>query len=438
MDAEIIVIGAGAAGLAAMVELDRANVSAICLEARDRIGGRIHTIRPFAAGIPIELGAEFVHGRSPEIWEVADRHKAVIYDCHEHSVYMKDGRLQTSQEAWLLIDQVMTDLHKAAESGPDIPFTEFLATVDHPKRAKDMALSFVQGFNAARPDEIGIQSLAQDAKAAESIDGDKSFRIANGYESIPQLLANELRPGSSAIRTGSIVEAILWRQGSASVHVRSAITGQQRKMDARAVIVTLPLGVLQARDGGTGTIHFDPVPERILASAARLRFGQVVRVVFLFRERIWEEKQETSNAGFILPGDPSLPAWWTPLPVRAPILTGWCAAGNAEALLGQACERIALGMIERFSRATGIATARLQNSLVTAFYHDWHADPFSRGAYSYTPAGALEARSALAEPVGNTLFFAGEATETQGHSATVHGAIATGRRAAAQVLASLR
>ena len=66
----------------------------------------------------------------------------------------------------------------------------------------------------------------------------------------------------------------------------------------------------------------------------------------------------------------------------------------------------------------------------------WHADPFAKGAYSYVPAHAMNAREALAEPLKQTLYFAGEATETNGHSATVHGAIASGRRAAQQILKS--
>jgi monoamine oxidase len=82
----------------------------------------------------------------------------------------------------------------------------------------------------------------------------------------------------------------------------------------------------------------------------------------------------------------------------------------------------------------GFREDRLRGLLENAYFHDWHADPFARGAYSYVPVGALRAREALAKPVGGTLYFAGEATETNGHSATVHGAIASGKRAARQIL----
>jgi monoamine oxidase len=74
--------------------------------------------------------------------------------------------------------------------------------------------------------------------------------------------------------------------------------------------------------------------------------------------------------------------------------------------------------------------------LEAAYSHDWHGDPFACGAYSYVPAGALAARKILAEPVADTLYFAGEATNLNGHSATVHGAIASGKRAARQCIAA--
>jgi monoamine oxidase len=90
--------------------------------------------------------------------------------------------------------------------------------------------------------------------------------------------------------------------------------------------------------------------------------------------------------------------------------------------------------LDTVSRITGADPTRTANLLEAFYFHDWHADPFSRGAYSYVPARALPSRAALAEPVSKTLYFAGEATDLAGHSATVHGAIATGQRAARQIL----
>ena len=101
-------------------------------------------------------------------------------------------------------------------------------------------------------------------------------------------------------------------------------------------------------------------------------------------------------------------------------------------------EATVLQAVDALTRITQADPTRIADLLEAAYFHDWHADPFSRGAYSYTPAHALAARAALAEPVRETLYFAGEATELSGHSATVHGAIATGKRAAQQILARRR
>ncbi len=78
--------------------------------------------------------------------------------------------------------------------------------------------------------------------------------------------------------------------------------------------------------------------------------------------------------------------------------------------------------------------ARLQGELESGFTHNWQADPFSRGAYSYALVGGSNAGAELGAAVDKTLFFAGEATDSSGHNGTVHGAIASGKRAAKEVL----
>jgi monoamine oxidase len=204
------------------------------------------------------------------------------------------------------------------------------------------------------------------------------------------------------------------------------------------VIITVPLGVLQANAGDEGAIRFEPDATGILEAARKLRFGPVVRTVLRFRDRVLEQKSDLAEAGFLFSREPIFPTWWTALPVRAPIVTGWSAGPKADLLAGQSTAAIVARALKQFGRITGLSAELLQESFASAYFHDWQADPYSRGAYSYAPAGALPAREVLATPVEDTLFFAGEATETSGHSGTVHGAIATGFRAARQVLDCLR
>jgi monoamine oxidase len=120
--------------------------------------------------------------------------------------------------------------------------------------------------------------------------------------------------------------------------------------------------------------------------------------------------------------------------VRAPLITGWSAGPHADSLLNKPHAYVISQAVDALTRITRADPARVANLLDAAYFHDWHADPFAHGAYSYVPAHALHARTVLAAPVAATLYFAGEATELNGHSATVHGAIASGKRAAQQIL----
>src|SRR5581483_6385419 len=182
-DLDVLVVGAGAAGLSAVRELDRAGYSVICVEARNRIGGRILTHRDPLSPIPIELGAEFVHGRPPEIWDIIRSAGLTAYDCAENAIHIHHGEL-CHDDPWKLVSGVMDDMRGYAAENEDRSFLSFLSQSAHPENAKTLALSYVEGFNAARSDLIGIASLSEDAHAADRIGGDRSFRIFNGYESV--------------------------------------------------------------------------------------------------------------------------------------------------------------------------------------------------------------------------------------------------------------
>jgi monoamine oxidase len=430
-DCEVAIIGAGAAGLAAFRDLDRAGCQALCLEARQRVGGRILTTYDPLSPLPIELGAEFIHGRPPEIWNIVNAAPLTVYDCGDTAVRLQNGRVQ-DEDAWATIKRIMADMRLTARQGTDRPFSEFLANSVHTDEARRWAAGYVEGFNAARQEIVGIASLAQDAAASEEIGGDRAFRLVSGYRSVPlHLLAGVAEP-ARGLRLNSIVERIAWQPGDVSVHVRHALTGNRNVLRCRRVIVTVPLGVLQAED----TIHFGPEPRDTLQAARRLAVGHVMRVVLRFRKAFWEENESISFAGFLLSDEPVFPTWWTPLSIRAPLITGWSAGPHADTLLGQPQSYVVSRAIEALTRITRADPARVANLLEAAYFHDWHADPFSRGAYSYAPAHALAARAALAAPVSETLYFAGEATDLTGHSATVHGAIASGQRAARQILAN--
>lgn len=431
---DVIIVGAGVAGLAALRDLDRAGKRVLCLEARDRIGGRIYTVRDERSPIPIELGAEFVHGRPREILNVVASAPLAMYHCAEHAIHVRDGKPLKDEDAWRQIGEVMKDVEAAVESGREETFSEFLEGTTYSTETKELATSYVEGFNAARSEVIGITSLAKDAKAADEIDGDCSFRLVNGYEAVPHWMIQGIEDLGSKLRLNCVARAIRWKAGRVSVEFVSESSGAVQTISAKQMIVTVPLGVLQAKAAMPGAIRFDPEPDDVLDAAKQLRFGQVIRLILRFQKAVWEENEDFAEAGFLLSNEKHFPAWWTPLPIRARSITGWCSGPHADSLLGADKAEIVSCAIHDLSRILGTSTAKLGELLEATYFHDWHGDPSARGAYSYVPAHAMHAREKFAQPVADTLYFSGEATELNGHSATVHGAIASGRRAARQIL----
>jgi monoamine oxidase len=315
----------------------------------------------------------------------------------------------------------MEDIRHYPEEAHDQTLLEFLNSHEYSEGDKHAAISFVEGFDAARADRISVASLAKDERAADPIEGHRSFRIVNGYHALM------LAIGVTDVRLNTVVEAVEWRRGSATVHVRSADTQVTEKLQADRLLVTVPLGVLQA-----GSIRFDPEPAEILSAVHALVYGQVFRVTLRFHRPFWQETSEFAGADFIFSDEPVFPTWWTTLPIETSLITGWSAGPKADPLLGKTRPEVIRAAVTSLQRIIGTSVP----ALLDAWFHDWSADPFSRGAYSNVPAGALAARSRLAEPVEDTLYFAGEATDLVGYGGTVHGAIASGKRAAAQILAA--
>ncbi len=420
---DVIVIGAGAAGLAALDILDKAGLRVMVLEARDRVGGRILTVHDPLSPLPLELGAEFVHGRPPEIWNLIRDAGLAVYDCADDSRYMNDGAVERNANAWELFDSVIQDMRQAAQ-GPDQSFEQFLASASYGDDTKRAARGYIEGFNAAESNLISIQALAQEMGAADEIDGGRSFRFSRGYDAIPLHLLRSVPWFESKLRLNIAAESVSWHRDEVFVRAGGHV------WRARKAIITVPLGVLQA-----GSIAFLPEPSGILRAARALQFGQVYRVVLRFRSAFWESQEELKDVGFILSQETFFPTWWTTLAMRSTILTGWSAGAHANGLIGMSREEILDQALQSLARVTGVPIETIRRHLETMYYHDWQQDVFSRGAYSYVPAGALWARKQLSIPVEDTLYFAGEATDQGGHSATVHGAIASGRRAARQLLA---
>jgi monoamine oxidase len=166
----------------------------------------------------------------------------------------------------------------------------------------------------------------------------------------------------------------------------------------------------------------------------------VVRISFACKEAFWENRlpaaggEDLAKLSFLHGRAERVPTWWTSYPLQTRILTGWAGGPKAASLMAlDAGERIGIA-IDSLASITGLPRSDVDALIEDVYHHDWNNDPFARGAYSYVPAGAMDAVHRLAAPCEGTLFFAGEATDTTGNTGTVHGAIESGLRAANQVL----
>ena len=404
-------IGAGAAGLAAADELARKDRRVLVLEARERVGGRCWTRRMPGLQIPVELGAEFVHGEAKLTHALLKKAGLGAVDSVREQRFLDHGRLRR-------IDAFM-EAQRAAEFAVDLErdtsFAAFLARLRLPAKTRDFARMMVEGFDAADPLRVSARSIAEEWSGGEL--GASQSRPEGGYGALLGWLATRIVANGGELRVGARVSDVQWKRGAVSVS--GSFLGERFTARAKRAIVTLPLGVLQA-----GPLRF---PEK-RAALRKLASGPVVRVAMRFHRPFWE-KRAPGVAFFHSAGAP-FPTCWTALPMRAPLLTAWAGGPKATRLTGSSARKLvdaALGSVE------SIFGKGPRALLAGAYVQDWMHDPYSRGAYSYVLVGGMGAHEELAVPLGRAVFFAGEATESE-EAGTVAAALRSGVRAAREAL----
>jgi monoamine oxidase len=439
-EGDVIVLGAGISGLSAARALAEAGLRVLLLEARDRIGGRVFS-QSLAAepdGQVVELGAEFIHGRPPELLALLEEAHLPIVEGAQTQSCFQDGHIGPCPQdgaVWALLEGM-----PAAAASADMSFDHYLAQVDAPEAAKASARQYVEGFNAADAREIGIAGLARQQVAEDAIEGDRIARVVQGYSALADYLCERALAAGATLRLNTPALRIEWQPGGCVVDAgaRSAtdeVSGLSRYR-ARRLVCTLPVGVLQG-----GCVEFSPEPRAVLHAARSLSAGLVRRIVLQFTHPWWQDALGWRNAegwsrdtGFLLAREQAVPVWWTTAPVESSLLTGWLGGPRARGF--GPTEELRAAALSTLAAIFDQSAEQIAGHLVAAHFHDWSSDPWTRGAYSSVPAGASAAPEVLSAPVDGTLFFAGEHTDTTGHPGTVHGALRSGLRVARQVLSS--
>ncbi len=439
----VLVIGAGAAGLAAARDLAAAGVEVTVVEARDRIGGRVFTLNDDALDLPIELGAEFVHGKHPALIALLNSFNRSFVDVSDRHWYFENGVLSGSHDFWNKLTALFDLMSKDA---PDQTFAAFLDSLpDDPQtvKAKHVATRYVQGFHAADVQQAGVHGLIAANDAEDAVDGNHSFRVIAGYETMLQRLSEEAKQLGAVVQLNTKVTELNWSINRVEAVCLSG--SQPKRFAGSRALVTLPLGVLQQKRATEGAVTFNPgLPSEKQNAIKEIPMGHVVRVVLRFSHRFWEDlklpatggHKELWQMGFIHYPDAPIPTWWGLLPTHAPILVGWVGGPDSRKFAKLSEAALLSQALSSLEQIFSVSEADLKNSLKHFYFHDWSADPFARGAYAYLPVHGLETQQVLARPIENTLFFAGEATSV-GHIGTVHGALESGQRAAKEIIAGM-
>ncbi|MBS0632609.1 MAG: FAD-dependent oxidoreductase [Verrucomicrobia bacterium] len=422
MNADVIVLGAGIAGLAAAHRLARRGRKVLVLEARGRVGGRILTQAAPGLVAPIELGPEFVHGGDAFLRAALRRAKLRLKPAR-HDMWRRgpDG-LQRQAAYW----QDITRMAQAISAGTAMTFAACLRRQKHwtPEERSGL-IEFVESFNAAEADRISARSVRE---SHGGLEGTQS-RTIKGYQVLADSFAHELAKLGGVIQLRTVVTQVKWRRGQVEV-----MAGGRRYRGAQ-LVSTLPLGVWRS-----GSVKFAPRLKPKEKLMRQVGWGQVARVTFRFADDFWRSglvpaallKAGRPAFGFFIGIGEDFETWWAPSPTE-PLLVGWTGRPRVKALLKLSDAQIKARALRSLARLWRVPLAELRGRLRGAWTHNWLQDPFTRGAYSYPLAGREEAGRRLGEPVAHTLFFAGEATADE--AATVHGALSSGIRAADEILA---
>ncbi|RYD59102.1 MAG: FAD-dependent oxidoreductase [Sphingobacteriales bacterium] len=421
-NADIIIIGGGAAGLMAARDLSENGLKVLLLEARDRLGGRIHTLYNAGFSTPVEAGAEFLHGEVPFTLQLMQECGLQATTAGGEMLNWEDGQLKENEGSFIEQEKELAEKLETVQQ--DMSVSDFLQEHFADDKYADMresVMMMIEGYEAADPNKASLLSMRGDLASMDDDDG----RVREGYGKIIDYLAEECRKKGCEINLSKIVTNIDWSAGSVTVKVADGSI-----YTAKQVLITVSLGILQADD-----IQFQPAIPQYMEMFGKIGFGAVVKVLLEFEHAFWQDTDAGTDIGFLF-ADTPIPTWWTQAPGNSNLITGWLAGPKADAKKNSTDEELLSEALTSLEIIFKKDIAELRRPLKAWHITNKAADPFSKGAYSYATAGNIAVRNELTKPIEDTIFFAGEALYEGPCNGTVEAALISSVNAVSDILKS--
>lgn len=424
---DVIVIGAGAAGLIAAWELVQTGKTTAVIEAKNRIGGRTHTLHDNNFELPVELGAEFVHGDLELTKMLLKKAEAEQYKVSGDIWQNEDESLDEQSD---FIEDFPALNKKFKEVREDISVAEFINDFlkgNEFEEARFTLKNYVEGYYAADTHKASTFSLREELTTSD----DDQYRIEGGYIKLIDFLQDQCKEKEVQFFLSHPVKEIKWKKGDVEI-ICNEISFRGKK-----VLLTVPVGVLQSE-----TIQFSPAIADTINAAKKLGFGPVIKTLLQFDEPFWKNEKFTQGKdldklSFIF-SKAVIPTWWTYYPKHVAMLTGWSGGPNAEKIKDLSNEEILLNAIQSLSEIFSIDKTMLQQKLKGWHVANWVSDRYCCGGYSYEVVNGSKFKQIIKTPIENTIFFAGEGLIDGPEIGTVEAALSSGRETAFQLIASFK
>jgi len=424
---DVIIIGAGAAGLMAAWELVQTGKHTAVIEAKDYVGGRIHTIQDKNFELPVELGAEFVHGDLELTKLILKKAGVETYPVKGDIRQNEDKSLDEQSD---FIEDYSALNKKFKEVKEDISVAEFFEKHLQGKEFEELRFSlknYVEGYYAADTGKASTLALKEELTKSD----DEQFRVEGGYVKLVDYLQEQCKEKGVQFFLSHPVIEIQWKKDQVNVITANG------NFSARKILITVPVGVLQSE-----TIRFSPAIPGIIEASKKLGFGPVIKTLLQFDKAFWKNKEFTKGKDLeklsFLFSEAIIPTWWTYHPKDVAMLTGWSGGPNADEIKHLSGKEILGKALESLGKIFSIDINLLEQKLRGWHVANWVNDPYSCGGYSYDVVNGGEFKQIIKKPIENTIYFAGEGLYDGPEIGTVEAALNTGRETAHQMIADFK